>query len=251
MRSARSLRYGRCAIPTQRTRGFCAEWPTTTRCWWWHEALPEPQLLCQESSSCGGRWLIWQPTFVVVCWPLGWIWPSPCWIFPSTPVGVEAVFQLAPLSPLREGTAISCQQWITGRVLHCGSQPAALEVLNQSAPAVSCHVHHWQLGLAWTPTTKHACFPSGLPSFLPEPHRLLRWVSQTQLKCRGAAQPFPCSLFLQSAWDSHARNQPAHFSARFPTPLHCHPWVQTSSLQTKYLECLYFMTEMYKIALVL
>lgn len=74
---------------------------------------------------------------------------------------------------------------------------------------LSCSVWCPSLRESTLPATTNAClFPLSSSIFFPEPYGLLRWDSQTQLRCRGAAEPFPCGLLLQTAWDSHADNYP-------------------------------------------
>lgn len=53
MRSAWSYRYWRSAISIWCTRGFCAEWPTITWCWWRREALPGITASLPSSSLMG------------------------------------------------------------------------------------------------------------------------------------------------------------------------------------------------------
>lgn len=53
MRSASRLRYWRSVISIWCTRGFCAEQPTITWCWWWREALPGITATLPSSSLWG------------------------------------------------------------------------------------------------------------------------------------------------------------------------------------------------------
>lgn len=158
MRCAWSHRHWKPATSIWCSRGFCAERPTITWCWW---LCQEWQLLCQESSSLWGK-----DTHMTVYFHsslltsrlnlthhlaeyfLAWLW-----------VYRHSHFQLAALSPQQEGIAISCQPRTATRVPHNGIQSVALHMLNHSAPTVSYHAHRWQLGSTLPPPPKACLLP--------------------------------------------------------------------------------------------
>lgn len=224
MKPAWSSRYWRSVLSVGCLRGFSPEWQPYRGAAEDMRLCLDAQIFCQESSSLEGRSLRLEPAFVAVCWPLGWAGPTACRLQAQSASPAPTVTLGCPLGT--ESSQDSAPAWHPTAALGCS--------------ALLYHVHLW--GQPYQQPQMHGCFPSAHPSSpraLPAPQVSLTHLAEGQRSCWALSLwPLSAKCLGLTCW------KPAStFQLYIPFP-------PTHDQHLEIVACLYFVTEMYKTALV-